>query len=183
LPSVTGILGSFGWFGPKSGGVKVENPVRLGKSVHKSIERFLYCGVVPRPEIVCERHLRAVEDFAAWWSCSGLEPVGIERQYESRLWRYTGTPDLVADEDGSLSVIDYKYSNVIRVSNVVQLAAYRELVCECLGRPVADCRLLRLRGGAFFETVFSADALSFGWRSFVHLLALYQLRKKIEVML
>lgn len=77
--------------------------------------------------------------------------VGVERQLFSLVHRFAGTIDLLlADEDGSVTVVDFKTSRGVYESHAVQLGAYAIAVEELgIGRVKGGTIVLLREDGAY----------------------------------
>lgn len=81
--------------------------------------------------------------FARWHSVHEVEPLLMEHSLVSERLRVGGTVDLYARIDGVPTVVDFKTSNTVYDSHLLQLAAYRSLLEEA-GHPVEQVRVVLL---------------------------------------
>lgn len=119
-PSVTQIIASHvkGW---QAGDFYLQR----GSAVHKAValaleDRLDWTSLDPR----IEGRTRAILNFIR---DTKLRPVEIERRLGSSIYRYAGCVDLLAeDEEGGLTVVDYKSS--FEPSAVIQCGGYSKLI-------------------------------------------------------
>jgi len=116
-----------------------------------------------------------LEKYLHWEKENTLTPVMIEEPLVSELYRYGGTPDLLAEIDGEFVLLDWKSGNGIYGSYFYQLAAYRQLFTE-QGWPIAGARIVRLSPDDSEVEVAIALNLDRDWQIFQHALAIYTLR-------
>lgn len=104
-----------------------------GSATHKAValaleDRLDWSSLDPR----IEGRTRAILNFIR---DTKLRPVEIERRLGTAIYRYAGCVDLLAeDEEGGLTVVDYKSS--FEPSAIVQVSAYAKLAeLNSLGVP------------------------------------------------
>ena len=101
-----------------------------GTCVHAMIEAYLR-GLDPHevekqyPPDVVDKASNAFLNFLTWAETHKLKPVAIEPNLISEAHQYGGTPDLIAEMNGKLSLVDWKSGRVYE-HVLLQLAAYRE---------------------------------------------------------
>ena len=122
--------------------------------------------------------------WLSWESQHGqMEPMLSEKQLVSEAYGYGGTIDLYGSRNGRLTLDDFKTGKAIYDDMVVQVAAYEHLLTEN-GFRVDDVNILRLGRGdddnGFDYRTFSRAVLDDAFQIFLHLLAVYQLEKKIK---
>lgn len=152
VPSVTTITGRFKdagglmywhWEQGRDGHDFRETKQRaadVGTLTHRMVELSLLGEAVgPRDDDEMELQLlwandtfvetahRAFGAFQEWSAGFKLEPVAQEVRLVSEIYRYGGTPDLIARVRGSLCLVDWKTSGAIYPDYQVQIAAYRNL--------------------------------------------------------
>lgn len=120
-----------------------------GKEVHALIEWRMRKALgedLPRPQVSEAASFRE----AGWldWSKSvGLKPVAVEARVVNRALGYCGTLDLLAEVEGSVSLLDWKRARNIYESHHLQSIAYR-MALEDLGfAPMPGYVLLMPPGG------------------------------------
>lgn len=119
--------------------------------------------------------------YLEWERGKKIEVIGTELALVSDKYRYGGTIDLVAMVDGRATVLDFKTGRAIYNEYFYQVAAYAQLVKECVGLTVADLRILQIgRTGneGFGERVVS-DYENY-WLAFKALRDLYQVERDLE---
>jgi hypothetical protein len=110
------------------------------------------------------------------------EVVGCEMQLVSEQYRYGGTLDCLCELDGKLTLIDYKTGSGIYPDMAIQLAAYRWLVKENLGLDIDRAMIVnigRTPDEDYNEKPFTNAQLDAAWELFLHLRAIYDLKKQI----
>ncbi len=125
-------------------------------------------------EVETARHCLA--KYQLWEKEHSVSPVAIETPLVSEEFRYGGTPDLLAELDGELVLIDFKTgSGGIYREIFYRLAAYWRLLAE-QGWPLADARILRVTADDDdFEVVIKTN-LGPEWQVFTYCLAIYRLQ-------
>ncbi len=118
-----------------------------------------------------------LEKYLRWEKEHPISPVMIEEPLVSELFRYGGTPDLLAELDGNFVLIDFKTGGGIYESYFYQLAAYRQLLTE-QGWPVTNAWILRISpDDDNFEVAIRID-LDRDWQIFQHCLEIYRLQNE-----
>lgn len=124
-----------------------------------------------------EKAKRCFTKYLAWEKENPLTPVMIEERLVSELFKYGGTPDLLAELGGEFVLIDFKTGGGIYDSYFYQLAAYRKLLEE-QGWPVASARILRISpDDSEYEVAIALD-LDQDWQVFTHCLEIYRLQSE-----
>ena len=82
------------------------------------------------------------KSFLEWQKTSKLKPAKTEVRLVSEQYQYGGMIDAV-QLNGELVILDWKTSNGIYVGYLIQLAAYRNLWNECMGKQIRNCCLVR----------------------------------------
>lgn len=70
----------------------------------------------------------AFDCWSRWWGNSGLDPVRSEQKVWCPLVGAAGTVDLIASDNGSFGVVDFKFATGIYPEYHMQVAAYVEMV-------------------------------------------------------
>ena len=123
-----------------------------------------------------DRAEKCFAKYLAWEKGNPLTPVMIETPLVSELFKYGGTPDLLAGMDDGFVLIDFKTGGRIYEDYFCQLAAYRKLLEE-QDWPVANARILRISpGDDQYEVGIQLD-FEKDWQIFQHALAIYRLRE------
>lgn len=142
---------------------------QVGTDVHLCIQCCLLGTALPR----------AVEEEAlaifASWEREFLPRIGVVLVIESpmvhRGWFYAGTPDLVAEVDGELHLVDWKSKQSAEKAKpsaewVHQLAAYRELVRAQHGVDVRRAMNWMCWDGGGRAAAWNAADLDHAWDAF-----------------
>lgn len=160
VPSVTTVLGVIAkpWLVPWANGLGlrginstdyVDETAGGGTLVHAVIEATLKGQPLTATladdftDIEREYARAAWRRFVEWRGGHELEPLLMEHQLVSERLRVGGTVDLYARVDGRLAVLDFKTSNRVYDSHLLQLAAYRSLLEEA-GHQVDEVRVVLL---------------------------------------
>lgn len=125
----------------------VNEAAGAGTIAHAAIEAA-FKGVPMDPALIAEfsDEERAAgriawANFKKWRATHEVEPIFLERQVVSETMRVGGTVDLYARVDGRRCVVDFKTSERVYESHLVQLAAYRALLEET-GHEVDEVRVV-----------------------------------------
>ena len=121
----------------------------IGSTVHKMIEDWIRAGSydyqasLSLVKTITEQEVRNAFGAFLSWSLD-VEPkyAACELIGESQLG-YAGTCDAIVDIDGTRYLVDFKTSNRLQDSYVIQVAAYRRMFNEC-GWNIQYGALLRL---------------------------------------
>ena len=199
VPSVTTILGAFKdpgglmhWayrLGLDGKDLRKEQArgAAIGTLVHDMVEAHLVGEDV---EAVIARSLlddddlakarRGFDGFRKWWDMASANVHAVEVPLVSQRFRFAGTLDAVATLGGELCVLDWKTSNRVYDSHLVQLAAYGALWEETHGERPQGFHLCRFnkRSGGFAHHHF--PDLEPAWRQFRHLLEAHRLKTDIQ---
>lgn len=135
----------------------MERAGAIGTQVHRVIEWTLrkQLGLTDEPEPRCDGPARwAVLSFQAWAESVALRPLFIEQVVWSRVHRYAGTMDLLAEVNGIVTLVDFKTGKAIYPEAHLQNVAYQVALAE-MGHatPVAGLivRLPKVAGDPDFE--------------------------------
>jgi len=110
-----------------------------------------------------------------------IEPIAIEQQFVSEVFKFGGTPDFYGKIDGALTLIDFKTSADTYETHIFQLGAYYMLLKEnkkYVNR--AGIVNLPIKGKTAKETFFNVATLEVGFKIFQHCLEIYQLKRRIK---
>lgn len=151
---------------------------RVGTLAHDLIACHLAkrgVGMVGYSPVEVEKAERCFAKYLQWEKEHPLSPVMIETPLVSELFKYGGTPDLLAEIDGKFVLIDFKTGGGIYDSYFCQLAAYRKLLEE-QGWTVAGARIVRISPDENdrIEVAMALD-LDRNFEKFKHALAIWQL--------
>lgn len=119
---------------------------------------------------------KCLAKYHFWEKEHSVTPVSIETPLVSEEFRYGGTPDLLAEMDGGLVLIEFEadYSADMYSKTLYLLAAYWRLLAE-QGWSVAGAKILRVGADGDFE-VGAKTNLRTEWRVFTYCLAIYRLQ-------
>lgn len=139
-----------------------------------------------------ESALNALKAFLAWLEGSKLTIESSEKEVVNASYMYGGTIDLVLrDEKGNVHICDIKTTNYMLPDHLIQLAAYAyafedETRTQDNPPKVVAAHLLRFGKGeetVFHHTMWTRNALEYGFDAFLSLRDLFELKPKIEGML
>ena len=111
----------------------------FGTALHAAFADFLNTGRRPStPEL-----LPAFDNFLAYLATSELEVQFVERTVYSLKHGFAGTTDVVAYQTGKRIVGDWKSSNSIYESHILQVAGYAVADEEMTGEPCNEALVIR----------------------------------------
>jgi len=180
IPSVTEILAATG-LGPNYNGVPLailERKRLLGSALHLAVH-YDAEGTLDESSL----HPEITEDVALWRQFlaeSGYTVTHSEIELIHPRWRFKGHPDVVCLLPGSEghAILDVKRVASVDAEAVArQLAAYRLLVTDVLGVPVAKCAALQINGGRYRYHDLTKLALA-GAQTFLAALLVHQARQR-----
>lgn len=159
----------------------------VGTYCHALIDADIH-GVPPPPRpshmsAEDERQARqGWESFCVWRDQVRLVVVATEVPLVSEMHHYGGTIDCLARIGGKLMVLDFKSSNGTYPEHIVQVAAYRQLVRECMREEVHDACLLRVgkEYANFAYLNLPRDLLDEAWLFFHMSLTMYDIDAKLK---
>ena len=153
---------------------------RVGTITHRLIASHLrgetadYQPLAVHPD-EADRAERCFLKYLAWEKKNPLTPVMIEERLISELFKFGGTPDLLAEINGEFVLIDFKTSGRIYEDYFCQVAAYRKLLEE-QDWPIAHVWILRISpDDDQYEVGIQLD-FERDWQIFQHALGIYKLR-------
>lgn len=209
VPSVTGIIGSnLGWGMDALAGwmLKVarqnldpnaikERAGAIGTLAHAYIQRYILdnfgvMGTVPQIDedqwapFVVRSATVAFGAFKDWLEFTGLVPTWSELQIAHDELGYGGTLDMGArTADGRHDIfVDFKTSSSIKISHIVQVAAYEELYHKHFHTAPHEIKILWLgKDARVFQSVdVHQEQIAAGMRTFRALLAVEAERRTFE---
>lgn len=202
VPGVTTIIGAgLAWGQPalmqwaekcgregKSHVEERDRAARIGTITHARIEAYLGGAPVDlatyAPEEVTESEA-PFKAFVEWKKGVALRVRRLEAALVSEEYRYGGTLDIdgILGEHGA--ILDLKTSSQIRPSNLIQLAAYRQLWRENVGyrAPLPKCVLIHIPRGCKRAKILTVkpDALDHAWTVFHALLRIYHAQSNLAL--
>lgn len=116
--------------------------------------------------------------FAAWQADHDLTPIYLEHPLVSETYCFGGTPDFYGEDNGKLTLLDFKTSGAVYPENFYQLAAYKKLLEEH-GYEVESARIVRVSktiGESFDDR--PAGNLENHWKIFLACQQIYELQKE-----
>lgn len=124
----------------------------------------------------------AFENFVKWIEGQHYVIKSHERPLVSEEYGYGGTPDATIHDGDTAFIADWKSSSAFYAENIIQGAAYRQLIHECEGIEVQGLHIVRFsrEHGDFSHKFLASDALDTGWEVFRRLLDCYPLLKDLE---
>jgi hypothetical protein len=121
--------------------------------------------------------------YRDWRDRNHVHPIDIEIALVSEDYQYGGTPDLIANVNGRLALVDLKTAAKPYPDNLVALAAHCKLWEENHpGQEIETCHLICLPkdGSGFQAHVWNAADLEPHWHLFVNWLDGFELERKCE---
>jgi hypothetical protein len=125
---------------------------------------------------------KAVTNFRRWAESTRLEVTETEVPLISDAHRYGGTLDAVGRVGGALCYIDWKSSNSVRPSYIVQCAAYRELWREVRCEDLETIHLLRVdkEFASFSHHQWNGPIVELALEQFLLLRRAYDIEAKLK---
>jgi hypothetical protein len=200
VPSVTGVLGVIAkpWLIPWANRLglqgidseaHVSQAARIGTLAHAFVETRFTGEVLKRADLEAEHTeeeiagaLRAFRAYQAWAADKTITPILSETPLVSEAHRYGGTFDLYAEVDGRRELLDFKTSERVYDSHLIQLAAYRALLEEH-GHPVEAVRVVLMPREPLvidYEPSRVMEDTGREWSVFLAARQLYEAQKEIE---
>lgn len=125
-----------------------EQAADIGSQAHARIEwalrRQLGLATDHEEPACCEQAQWAVMAFEDWAKAHDVRPLMTEQIVWSRVHRYAGTLDLVADVAGVRTLIDFKTSKAIYPEAHMQNVAYQVALAEMGHEPCAAGAIVRI---------------------------------------
>ena len=125
------------------------------------------------------RARRAFRKFIGWTKGKRIEPLLLEEPLVSEKHQFGGTIDILANVNGTPTLIDLKTSKALYPEHLLQVAAYDQLLVDN-GYWSSEVYILRI--GRVEDEGFEyrrVDRLRRRWRVFSHLLEVYRLQKEL----
>lgn len=120
------------------------------------------------------------KSFINWEKDHTIEPVVIEQPLVSELYKFGGTPDLLANVDGVPTLVDFKTGKALYPESSIQVAAYQKLLEE---HEFYSDEVMILRIGRTDDEGFEVKpvkSLEANFVLFTHCLAIYELQKQLR---
>jgi len=162
----------------------------IGSVVHKLIEAHIKSAIENKKieadlkdfsQADIDKAENAFIAYLDWEKRNNLVYVASEMQIVSKVWRYGGTIDILAKNNGKLWLIDPKSSKGIYPEFVVQVAAYKfAYETEIENGFIDEIHLLHLgkENGSFADHKLSDEEILNAWDVFVNCRELYDLKKR-----
>lgn len=198
-PGVTTITGMLGWnkqvlvnWANQKGleginvGKFVDDKAEIGTLAHKIVTDSLLGNTTCTDDYSMNQIKSAQNSADSWFNWAKgkkIEPILIETPLVSEEFGYGGTLDIFAKVDGVNELIDIKTGNGIYDEMLIQVTAYRQLLCENGHTPVEKMRILnipRSKGESFMEKEISNETELVAWGIFKHCLEIYKLRRELK---
>jgi len=162
-----------------------DDKAEIGTLAHAMVTDWLL-GIKTDTSDYSKNQITAAENsalsFYEWAKNKRIKPILVEIPLVSEKYKFGGKPDIYADIDGDLELIDLKTGSGIYEEMIVQVAAYGELLVEGDHR-VESIRILnipRTEDEAFVERIIGKKQREIAWKIFRNCLGNYQLRKKMN---
>ena len=167
----------------------------IGTLAHAMIEEYLGEKYEAIPETPLDRTEYppayvdtaeiAFQAFLDWEdSLKFFEPISSEERLCHYDLLYGGTVDMVAKINSAVVMVDFKTSNNVWPSHVIQCAAYREMLLSHGNHdPGMGATILHINknNGKFTPHYYTAEQLEPAWEVFQHCLELHYLKNKVIV--
>ena len=122
----------------------------------------------------------AFASYLNWLKDHTVEPWVTEQPLVSELYKFGGTPDMLANVDGVATLLDFKTGKAIYPEHYHQVAAYEKLLAE-QGFVIDEATILRIgrTDDEGFE-IKPVTSIEKHWQMFVHCHAIYELQKQLR---
>ncbi len=123
--------------------------------------------------------------FYEWAKSRNIKPVIIEQPMISEKYQYGGTPDIFGSMDGEPTLMDFKTGSDLYEEHFVQLAAYLQLIRECLYDDVKKIVILNIpksQDDSFTLKSISADepAMELRFQKFLKLVEIWNIDQQLK---
>lgn len=163
----------------------VDDLANVGTLAHELV-RCHFTGETPdlnefTPNDV-ERAQNCMKSFNSWIKGVNVEPILNEKQLVSEKFNFGGTFDMLAKIDGALTIVDFKSSKAIYDDYAIQLGGYKILLREAGYNPekAMIVRIGRANSEGFEVKEYNEQQMEVAEEIFMHLLAIYYLRKETK---
>lgn len=133
--------------------VATEEACKTGTLTHQLIEAY----VLGNDEFEPEGEVSALDIMAAteglksymkWVEDNNVVHIESELKMVSEVMGVGGCCDSIAEVNGELCLMDYKTSKSVYLENIVQLAAYREMIAETTDYAIESCYIIHIKKNA-----------------------------------
>jgi hypothetical protein len=124
----------------------------------------------------------SMKSFYEWARPRKVRPILVETPLISEKYRYGGTPDVYGEMDDQITLLDFKTGSGIYDDQVLQVAAYSQLLNEN-GYPHKKIIILNIpksEGDSFQVKQISADELDLEFKEFMHFVEIWELERQIK---
>jgi len=131
------------------------------------------------PDVI-DKAENSLISYFEWEKSHIIEPLLLEEQKVSEIYKYGGTVDCYCLLNGVPTLIDFKTCNAIYDEQIMQVSGYRQLLLES-GLEVKNVHILRIgrdETEGFEDKFIEAKKLEISWQIFLHLLQIYYLRRE-----
>jgi hypothetical protein len=120
-------------------------------------------------------------NFLEWKETFRFRPIASEVHLVSEKHQFGATPDLIAEVNGKVCLVDWKTGNGVYPDHKIQLAAYRVAWEENNpDMPITGFHLLRIAKNDASFAHYYWHSLPEAWEVFKHLLAIHDLYKALK---
>jgi len=196
LPGVTTITGELGWnkhvlvnWANRLGreGIDstkyVDDKAAIGSLAHDMVMCHVLGTKVDTSDYSENQILQAdncLQSFFEWERGKVIKPILTETMLVSNLYGFGGTPDLYAEVDGKLTLVDYKTGKGIYPEYSVQVGGGYYQLLEEAGHTIDRVIILNIpRAEDESFQVKEIKEIDVCRKIFVHCLNIYKLKKKI----
>ena len=201
LPSVTTIIKNIGWSTEmlmawqnrmweqgKDPRTVSKEACDIGTVTHELIEAHIYNqdeyipGIdVPNETVVSAMH--GLKKYIEWEEEVDVEYLESELKLISEEHQYGGTADAVARIGDETVLIDFKTSKGVYDAHIIQLAAYKHMIEECMGYKIDRCIIIKIDkepetiDNTIVPYYIDDSAIEDGWKVFEMALQLNEYKK------
>ena len=153
-----------------------------GTLAHNMIDAHIHGEqpVIAGDEETIRKAQNAFNAYLKWQEGTAIRIDMTEAPLVSEQFKYGGTLDALGYIDNQPILIDWKTSNAVYSDYLLQLAAYAQLVKECLGIEVQGFFLCRFAKEEGDFAVHHYPDLSDAWEMFALLRQAYEFDKKLK---
>lgn len=170
LPSVTTIMNPLS--NDKYSGIServLEKAAGRGTAIHNSIENYLKFDI----DDIEQEYRPYFDAFLKFWNTFNPECIRSELHVYHKLFRYSGTCDLLCKIDGKLILIDYKSTaDIYEMTCRIQLEAYWQALASH-GIMADEKWIVHLKKDGSYSIAKFPTKDSFAWRVFGSLKTVY----------
>lgn len=156
-----------------------EKAADIGTQAHAMVEAHITGQSIPEGD---PKAVAAFGEYLEWQKRTRIEIIGSELAMVNEEYGYGSTLDAIGRFDADYELLDWKSSNGCYADHAIQLAAYSaNWNLNNPDKAVSRIHLCRFgKEGGFHHHSWRLVDLQPAWESFLSLLTLYRLKKRVE---